>query len=126
MDLKFIQEFQVALRNLEDLPAQPADDAAGREQIIPLATVPIGAKLTADHVEPPPKRPAEPGTVTPHDRRRVPAPRRISVMDPKVPAAAARSKQGPARRLQIGGVSPAARRLPPTAFGRYGYSLPIR
>jgi len=54
MDLMFIQEFQVALRDLEDLPAQSADDAAGRQQIIPLATVAIGGKLNANHGEPPP------------------------------------------------------------------------
>jgi hypothetical protein len=50
----FIQQFQVALRNLEYLPSQTADDAAGRQQVIPVNAVAVGGKLNANHGKPPP------------------------------------------------------------------------
>jgi hypothetical protein len=49
----FIQKFQVTLRDLEHLAAQSADDAAGRQEVIPVYSVAIGGELYAYHGGPP-------------------------------------------------------------------------
>jgi hypothetical protein len=49
MKLLFIQEFQVAFRNLENLSAQPPDDALRRQQVIALDAILLGRELDSDH-----------------------------------------------------------------------------
>src|SRR5260370_13142388 len=53
MKLMFIQQFQVALARLKNLPAQPTDDTAGGEQVIALDAILIGGELDSDHNTPP-------------------------------------------------------------------------
>jgi hypothetical protein len=58
-DPMFIQKFQVTLRDLENLAAQTADDAASRQEVIPVYSVAIGGELYAYHGKPPPQGTAE-------------------------------------------------------------------
>jgi hypothetical protein len=44
-----IEEFECGLGNLENLSAEPPDDALGRQEIVSLDAVLVGGKSDSDH-----------------------------------------------------------------------------
>ena len=61
MKLMFIEEFQIAFGDLENLAAQPADDRIRREDVIAPDAIFVCRKLNSYHGLPPPKNRQDPG-----------------------------------------------------------------